>query len=147
MLELLALGAAQSVNAIQSKGDQPDCDRLRHADETAEALDLDMVNWFTPTAENYFGRVTKAQFVSALAEIGKGGLSDPAKASKRQAAEARRKQSRRCRLAARASSQGEITCARVAGHPKGCPVFASVTQEFAWSLRVCRIPPLHQIRS
>jgi ParB family transcriptional regulator, chromosome partitioning protein len=87
LLELLALGAAQSVNAIQSKGEQTDRDRLRHADELAEALDLDMVNWFTPTAENYFGRVTKAQIVSDLVEIGKGGLSDPAKASKRQAAE------------------------------------------------------------
>lgn len=87
LLELLALGAAQSVDAIQSKGDQPDCDRLRSANQLAEALNLDMVNWFTPTAENYFGKMTKAQIVSALGEIGKGGLPDPAKASKREAAE------------------------------------------------------------
>jgi ParB family chromosome partitioning protein len=42
---------------------------LAHADRLAEALDLDMVaaGW-VPTAENYLGRVTKAQVLSAVRE-------------------------------------------------------------------------------
>jgi ParB family chromosome partitioning protein len=42
---------------------------LAHADRLAEALDLDMVaaEW-TPTANNYFGRVTKARILDAVRE-------------------------------------------------------------------------------
>ena len=35
---------------------------LRHA------LNLDMGKWFKPTAENYFGKVSKAQILEALRE-------------------------------------------------------------------------------
>ena len=42
---------------------------LAHADRLAEALDLDMVaaGW-SPTVENYLGRVTKARILSAVRE-------------------------------------------------------------------------------
>ena len=42
---------------------------LTHADRLAEALDLDMVaaGW-SPTVENYFGRVTKARILGAVRE-------------------------------------------------------------------------------
>jgi ParB family chromosome partitioning protein len=42
---------------------------LAHADLLAEALDLDMVRaGWTPTAENYLGRVTKARILAAVSE-------------------------------------------------------------------------------
>jgi ParB family chromosome partitioning protein len=66
LLELLALMAALSVDAVQRKGDRPDVPRLVHASTLASALDLDMTEWFEPTAENYFGRVTRAQILADL---------------------------------------------------------------------------------
>ncbi|MGO9959467.1 MAG: ParB/RepB/Spo0J family partition protein [Solirubrobacteraceae bacterium] len=42
---------------------------LAHADRLAQALDLDMVTaGWSPTVENYLGRVTKAQILSAVRE-------------------------------------------------------------------------------
>jgi hypothetical protein len=38
------------------------------------AVRLDMAQWFTPTAENYFGRISKAGILAALAEI-KGAIA------------------------------------------------------------------------
>lgn len=40
----------------------------RHAGKLAEALTLDMGAWFTPTAGNYFSRVSKPQIIEALTE-------------------------------------------------------------------------------
>ena len=65
LLELLAFCAACTVDAVTAK---QDCEsrRIAHADALASALNLDMVQWFTPTAENYFSRVGREQIVSAV---------------------------------------------------------------------------------
>lgn len=68
LLELLAFCAACSVNAIRRKADRPDCDRLAHADVLATAVTLDMKDWFTPDAGNYFSRISKAGIIQALQE-------------------------------------------------------------------------------
>ena len=39
-----------------------------HADRLAAALDLDMAEWWQPTAESYLGRVSKARILMAVAE-------------------------------------------------------------------------------
>lgn len=67
LLALLAFAAANSVNALRLAHSQRSKQR-RHADRLAEALKLDMVAWFTPTADNYFGRVSKASIEEAVAE-------------------------------------------------------------------------------
>lgn len=68
LLDLLAFIAATSVDAVQSKGDLPSSSRLVHAKALSHALQLDMGNWFAPSAENYFGRVNRAQILSAIDE-------------------------------------------------------------------------------
>ena len=44
---------------MQAKIDRPDSERLVHAQALADALSLDMETWFTPTAGNFFGRLSK----------------------------------------------------------------------------------------
>ncbi len=68
LLSLLAYLAALSVNAVQTAHDRPDCDRLKHANDLAEALQLDMGKWFTPTAQNYFSRVNRNLIMTAIDE-------------------------------------------------------------------------------
>jgi ParB family transcriptional regulator, chromosome partitioning protein len=70
LLQLLAYCAARSLNAVKSKADG-DPDRLQHSNALAEALRLDMTSWFTPTAENFFGRTSKSQIAECLKEAGK----------------------------------------------------------------------------
>jgi ParB family chromosome partitioning protein len=59
---LLAFCVAQSVDAVSVRG-RADSARLQHADRLADALKLDMTAWFTPTAANYFGRISKAAII------------------------------------------------------------------------------------
>ena len=66
LLDLLTFCAACMVNTVQHKTDRPDCARLEHAKQLGMALKLDMKVWFTPTAENYFSRVSKPQILEAL---------------------------------------------------------------------------------
>jgi len=71
LLDLLAYAVAKSVNALQL----PHYERRKqrtHADRLAQALKIDMTQWFEPTAENYFGRVSKIGIEQALTEA-KGG--------------------------------------------------------------------------
>ena len=68
LLELLAYCAARTVNAVQVKQDRPGCQRLTHANALAAALSLDMAQWFTPTAVNYFTRVGRGAVIAAMAE-------------------------------------------------------------------------------
>jgi ParB family chromosome partitioning protein len=68
LLDLLAFIAAMSVDAVQRKGDLTNSSRLVHARALGESLQLDMGNWFNPTAGNYFGRVNRAQILSAIDE-------------------------------------------------------------------------------
>jgi ParB family chromosome partitioning protein len=69
LLDLLACCAACTVNAVQSKSDSADDERFIHADRVAAALRLDMAQWFTPTAANYFGRIGKTGIIEALREV------------------------------------------------------------------------------
>jgi ParB family chromosome partitioning protein len=71
LLRLLAYCAASSVNAIERKQDQDGPGRLTHANQLAQALGMDMTKWFTPTADNFFARVSKTQILAALNEAGK----------------------------------------------------------------------------
>jgi len=73
LLRLLAYCVAQTVDAVRTKTPHGD-ERVAFTDALASALDLDMAKWFTPTAENYFGRVSKAQVLDALREV-KGGIT------------------------------------------------------------------------
>jgi ParB/RepB/Spo0J family partition protein len=68
LLDLLAFCMARSVNAVQGKADRPGQRRFAHADRLAQHLKLDMRNWFTATAENYFGRIAKTGILAALKE-------------------------------------------------------------------------------
>jgi hypothetical protein len=43
---------AQTVNAVQLKSDDPECERFVHADALQKALGIDMTSSFRPTAEN-----------------------------------------------------------------------------------------------
>jgi ParB family chromosome partitioning protein len=67
LLRLLAYCAGRTVNAVQAKNDRPDCGRISHANALAAALRIDMSDWFTPTASNFFSRVSRAEILTALA--------------------------------------------------------------------------------
>jgi ParB family transcriptional regulator, chromosome partitioning protein len=71
LLSLLSFCAAASLNAIQTKNDSGSRERLPHADALATALQIDMARWFTPTAENFFDRISKARIGEAMMEAGK----------------------------------------------------------------------------
>ncbi len=66
LLDLLAFCTACMVNAVQRKADRPGCPRLEHARNLSLSVNLDMKAWFSPTAENYFSRVSKPQILDAL---------------------------------------------------------------------------------
>ncbi|MFA5909276.1 MAG: ParB/RepB/Spo0J family partition protein [Vicinamibacterales bacterium] len=68
LIDLLTFCAACTINAVQIKADRPDSPRLMHAAQLATALQLDMSPWFTPTADNCFSRLSKAQVLEALRE-------------------------------------------------------------------------------
>ena len=77
LLDLLAFCTATTVNAVQVKADKEGNQRLEHAAALAAAVDLDMLDWFTPAAENYFSRISKPQILEALREA-KGTEPAPA---------------------------------------------------------------------
>ena len=68
LLDLLACCAALTVDAVRTKSDRADDERLIHADRMAAALSLDMAAWFKPTAANYFSRIGKDAILAALQE-------------------------------------------------------------------------------
>lgn len=69
LLDLLAFCTAKTVHAVERKNDRGG-DRLENATQLACELNLDMAEWFTPTAENYFSKVGKPQIIEALQEVG-----------------------------------------------------------------------------
>ena len=77
LIDLLTFCAACSINAVQTKSDRPEDDRLAHAGELAAALQIDMKAYFTPTAENYFSRIGKPQILAAI-QAAKGQPPAPA---------------------------------------------------------------------
>ncbi len=69
LMKLLAFCVARTVNAVLLKADRPDSSRMEHAARLADALELDMAAWFTPTAANYFSRISKSGIIAALKEV------------------------------------------------------------------------------
>ncbi|MGW8140318.1 ParB/RepB/Spo0J family partition protein [Sphingomonas sp. CCH5-D11] len=72
-LALLAHCASRTVNALRLPWDRKPR-TLQTADRLASALALDVAKDWTPTVDSYFGRVTKAHIVEAVAE----GVSEDA---------------------------------------------------------------------
>jgi ParB family transcriptional regulator, chromosome partitioning protein len=62
ILDLLAFCIGQTVHAVRlhHDGRQP---RFVAADQLAQAVKLDMADWWTPTGESYLGRVKKDQIL------------------------------------------------------------------------------------
>jgi ParB family chromosome partitioning protein len=69
LLELQAYAAAQLVNALKLPHDRADNPRLRAADQLAQALDLNMADWWEATAESFFSRVSKPAILAAVADV------------------------------------------------------------------------------
>ena len=69
VLDLIAVCAAVSVDATYQKhGDHATRQRMQTANQLAESLDLNMAQHWTPTAENFFGRVNKTAIQAAVTE-------------------------------------------------------------------------------
>lgn len=69
VLDLITVCTAVSVDATHSKlTDFSTRQRMAHADQLAETLRLDMTQHWTPTAESFFGRVSKATILDAVTE-------------------------------------------------------------------------------
>jgi ParB family chromosome partitioning protein len=62
-LSMIVLGTAQTVDAVKGQVQHQD-----NARALAQALHLDMVQWWSPAPENYLSLVPKAQLVEAVAE-------------------------------------------------------------------------------
>jgi ParB family chromosome partitioning protein len=67
LLELLAFCAGCTVDTVTPRLD-PTLSRIAHGNALAAALNLDMKQWFTPTAENFFKRVGRPTIVNAIRE-------------------------------------------------------------------------------
>ncbi len=66
--DLFAHCASLTVNAVRERHNN-DRERLRHADQLATSLGLDMLRaGWAPTVETYFGRVTKTNILQAVRE-------------------------------------------------------------------------------
>lgn len=63
LLDLLAYCTARSIDAVVARERTAD-----QSDAIAEALGLDMADWWAPTAANYLGHVSKAKALEALVE-------------------------------------------------------------------------------
>lgn len=73
--DLFAHCIAHGVNALhEAYNRRPRA--LAHADQLAAAVDLDMADAWTPTAENFIGRVTKARIAEAVREADGDAAAD-----------------------------------------------------------------------
>jgi ParB family chromosome partitioning protein len=91
LLDLLAHCASLTVNAVRAPFDRRP-GAWAHADRLAEAVDLDMTGYWTPTVASYLGRVTKGRIAEAVREAVSeeaaeriGGLKKPAMAAEAEA--------------------------------------------------------------
>jgi ParB family chromosome partitioning protein len=64
---LLAHCVALTLDALHRSADASS-GKHAHSDQLATALDLDMADYWQPTEESYFARVTKAQISEAVRE-------------------------------------------------------------------------------
>jgi ParB family chromosome partitioning protein len=67
-IELLSFCTALGIDAVRIKDERASHPRLVHADQVANALGLDMSLWWSPTKENYLGKVPKALMLAAVSE-------------------------------------------------------------------------------
>jgi ParB family transcriptional regulator, chromosome partitioning protein len=67
VLALLAYCAARTVDAVHRSWERG-TRSLRHADQLALTLELDMAEWWAPTRESYFAHVSKALILEAVRE-------------------------------------------------------------------------------
>ncbi|MGJ7609264.1 ParB N-terminal domain-containing protein [Variovorax sp. LT1R20] len=82
LLDLLAYCTARSIDAVVARERTAD-----QSDAIAEALGLDMADWWVPTAANYLGHVSKAKALEAVEEaIGEHGTPLVAAMKKAEAA-------------------------------------------------------------
>ena len=79
LLDLLAFCAASTLNALPSSG------AASEAKVLAEAVGLDMADWWEPTAQGYLNHVSKAQIVNALKEADPDAPEDGVGAMKKDA--------------------------------------------------------------
>jgi ParB family chromosome partitioning protein len=69
VLDIIALCAAVSIDGTYAKApDHSTRQRMAHAAQLSETLQLDMSRHWTPTAESFFGRVSKATIRASVAE-------------------------------------------------------------------------------
>lgn len=68
LVELLAFAAAHTIDAVKDKYDFRKTQRA-HAEVLADALDLDMTNYFEATAESYLNHLTRNGIEAALVDI------------------------------------------------------------------------------
>jgi ParB family chromosome partitioning protein len=83
LLSVLAAAVAHTVNAVQGPHDEPSTGRLAGAAALAQALELDMSNWWQASASNYFGRVKKDQIIRAIQEATEASVDERLKALKK----------------------------------------------------------------
>ncbi len=80
LLEILAVCAASTLDAVQKRrGVIERAPDSAHAGQLADALKLDMAEYWQPTVEGYLGRVPKDLILAAVTEaIGKGAANNMA---------------------------------------------------------------------
>ncbi|QKZ15909.1 ParB/RepB/Spo0J family partition protein [Spirosoma sp. KUDC1026] len=64
LLNVLAYCVAQGVDTVAHH-----MSNASKGGDLAAALDFNMADWFTPTADNYFGRISKPQMLTAIEEM------------------------------------------------------------------------------
>ena len=79
LLDLLALCAALTLNFLPSIGAAADADAI------AEAVSLDMADWWEVSPQSYLNHVSKAQVIQALNEAEPGQPRDAANALRKEA--------------------------------------------------------------
>ncbi|TKW61118.1 MAG: hypothetical protein DI628_00375 [Blastochloris viridis] len=70
LLALLAYCSALSVNAIKDKFDKDTAPRLIHADALAESLTLNMADYWQPSVQGFYGKLSKAALLKLAQEAG-----------------------------------------------------------------------------
>jgi ParB family transcriptional regulator, chromosome partitioning protein len=73
VLSILAVAAAHTVDAVERKFNGAD---RAHADQLAQALKLNMADYWHATAEGFFSRVSKDQTLAAVAEAAGKATAD-----------------------------------------------------------------------
>lgn len=69
LLNLLAFAAAHSVNAVETKHSGDRKKAFAHAGQIGQALNVDMRDYFTPTAESYFSHLNRQSIEAAVVEV------------------------------------------------------------------------------